>query len=379
MGWGVVLDRQTGEFISAFRTAYENVITGWTSEGRAIVDPSKVARPEDVGSGKRFEVCPPVHGARNLQSPSYSPVTHLYYLGVNNACMIATVVPVEYRPGIVANGVSHTPKRVDGYDYVGEFVAFDPVTGERAWAFRSAGGEAMTASALATAGGIVFGGTVDREFFALDSATGHLLWRTRLNGDISGSPVTFDVDGRQYVAIAAGGKPGPSLSFAGLTNVRLSQGSAALHVFALPDPRDLVAPGRRGAPPTPVQRSGVPTSSASEPGPAAATVVSSGGSGVFTAAQAARGQQVFSQSCANCHRVADQTGAAFHAKWANGGLGTLFSLISKTMPQNAAGSLSKPDYAAIVAYMLRESGYPVGAADLPADPDLLAKVRLPPR
>jgi alcohol dehydrogenase (cytochrome c) len=376
MGWGVVLDRQTGQFISAFRTAYENVITGWSSQGRAIIDPAKITQPEDVGSGKTFEVCPPVHGARNLQSPSYSPVTRLYYLGINNACMTATVVPVAYRPGIVANGVSHTAKRVPGYDYVGEFVAFDPVTGKRAWTYRSSGGEAMTASALSTAGGIVFGGTVDREFFALDSATGRLLWRTRLNGDISGSPITFSVNGRQYVAIAAGGKPAPSTSFAGLTNVRLSQGSAALHVFALPDPRDLQAPGRVGAPPTPVHRSGVSALPAPPVPDRTPTAIAGNASpGLFTAAQAVRGQQVFSESCIKCHRVADQTGAAFRAKWGSGGLGTLFNVISKTMPENAVGSLSTVDYAAIIAYMLRESGYPPGLSDLPADPELLAKAQ----
>ena len=271
-------------------------------------------------------------------------------------------------------------RRVAGYDYVGEFVAFDPVTGKRAWTYRSPGGEAMTASALATAGGIVFGGTVDREFFALDSATGQLLWRTRLNGDISGSPIAFQVSGRQYVAIAAGGKPGPSTSFAGLTNVRLSQGSAALHVFALPDPRDLQPPGRSGAPPTPVERSGVAASPApAGSGRGASAVPASAGPGLFTAAQAARGQEVFSRSCANCHRVADQTGAAFRAKWASGGLGSLFNVISRTMPVNAAGSLSKADYAAIIAFMLGESGYPAGPSELPADPDALAKAQLPSR
>lgn len=368
-GWGFVLDRQTGKFISAFRTAYENVITGWTPDGKAILDPSKIAKPEDAQTGKVYEVCPHLHGARNLQSPSYSPVTGLYYIGINNACMDVSLHPQEYRPGVDFTGAASTPKRAPGYDYVGEFVAFNPVTGKRAWAYRSPGGEAMTASALATDGGIVFGGTVDREFFALDSANGHLLWRTRLNGDISGSPIVYTVAGRQYVAIAAGGKPGPSTSYAGLTNVRLPDGGAVIHVFALPDRRDLQAPGRRGAPLTPVQRSGVQAATPdAAPGPRA----SSTGKGLYTPAQAARGEQVFNQSCLGCHKLADQSGAAFKAKWANGGLGDLFRLISSKMPENAAGSLPKADYAAIVAFMLRESGYPSGSSELPPDPDVLA-------
>jgi len=70
IGWGVVLDRVTGEFLHAFRTAYDNTITGWTEQGRPIFDPRAQAKPEDVDSGKVFEICPHIHGARNLQSPS---------------------------------------------------------------------------------------------------------------------------------------------------------------------------------------------------------------------------------------------------------------------------------------------------------------------
>ena len=83
--------------------------------------------------------------------------------------MEAKVVSVSYVPGRAYTGVTLTAKRAPGYDYVGEFVAFDPVTGKRAWAYRAPGGAAMTASALATAGGVVFGGTADRQFFALDT------------------------------------------------------------------------------------------------------------------------------------------------------------------------------------------------------------------
>ena len=236
MGWGVVLDRQTGEFLHAFKTAYDNVVTGWTPQGRPIVNPALIPTVADVDSGKVFEVCPHLHGARNLQAPSYSPITRLYYLGINNSCMDAKVVSVPYVRGRAYTGVTFTPKRAPGYDYVGEFVAFDPVSGKRAWTYRSPTGAAMTGSALATAGGIVFGGTADREFFALNSDTGALLWQTRLNGDVSGAPITFEVNGRQYVAITAGGRTGPTTSFGPLTNVTLSEGTGAVWVFSASDP-----------------------------------------------------------------------------------------------------------------------------------------------
>ena len=138
-----------------------------------------------------------------------------------------------YVPGRAYAGVSYTPKRVPGYDYVGEFVAFNPVTGTRAWTYRSPNGAAMTASALATAGGVVFGGTADRQFFALHTETGELLWQMRLNGDISGAPITYTIDGVQYVAVAAGGRAAPATSFGPLTNADIPQGTGVMWVFAL--------------------------------------------------------------------------------------------------------------------------------------------------
>ncbi len=232
IGWGVVLDRATGEFLHAFRTAYDNIVTEWTAEGRPVYNPEVVPSPEDVDSDRVFEVCPHLHGARNLNSPSFSPETGLYYVGINNTCMDARFTADE--PGRRYVGMTATPKRVPGYDYVGEFVAFDPVRGERAWEYRPPTGAAMTAAALATGGGIVFGGTADRYFFALDAETGDRLWETRLNGDISGAPVTFEVDGRQYVAVAAGGRIGQTTSFATLTGVDVPQGTGVVWVFALP-------------------------------------------------------------------------------------------------------------------------------------------------
>ena len=235
IGWGVVLDRETGRFIDAFRTGYDNIITGWTDTGSPIYNPDQIPTLEDVDSDKIFEVCPHLHGARNLNSASYSPETGLYYVGINNACMDVTFVSEEYVPGRVFRGMGSRVKMVPGYDYIGEFVAFNPVTGERAWDYRFDSGAPMTAAALSTAGGLVFGGTADRRLFALDAEDGEMLWETRLNGDISGAPVTFEVDGRQYLAVGAGGRIGQTTSYARLTGITLPQGSGVIWVFALPE------------------------------------------------------------------------------------------------------------------------------------------------
>ena len=235
IGWGVVLDRETGRFINAFRTGYDNIITGWTDTGSPIFNPEQIPTLDDVDSDRVFEVCPHFHGARNLNSPSFSPETGLYYVGINNSCMDVTFVSEEYEPGRVYRGIGSRVKMVPGYEYIGEFVAFNPVTGQRAWEYRPESGAAMTASALATAGGIVFGGTADRRFFALDADSGDVLWETRLNGDISGAPVTFEIDGRQYLAVGAGGRIGQTTSYARLTDITLPQGSGVVWVFALPE------------------------------------------------------------------------------------------------------------------------------------------------
>jgi PQQ-dependent dehydrogenase (methanol/ethanol family) len=236
IGWGVILDRETGKFIQAFRTAFDNVVTGWTAAGRPIYNREVVPSPQDQDSGKSFFVCPHLHGARALQSPSYSPLTGLYYLGVNNACMTVSFFTVKFAPNGRYQGMTNGVARfAPGYDYVGEFVAFDPVSGKRAWAYRPPSGAPMAASALATAGGIVFGGTSDRQFFALDNRTGKLLWQMRLNGDISGSPVTFEVNGKQYVAVGAGGRIAQTTTLGPLVKLDVPQGTGVMWVFALPD------------------------------------------------------------------------------------------------------------------------------------------------
>jgi hypothetical protein len=210
----------------------------------------------------------------------------------------------------------------------------------------------MTASALATAGGLVFGGTADRQFFALDSDTGELLWQTRLNGDISGAPVSFEIDDKQYIAVGSGGRAAPTTTLGRLVGVDVPQGTGVMWVFALPDgaPRPIPRPARRD----------LPTRSL--------------GDGVFTEAQAAEGEQRFSQECRACHDPANYTGANFAAKWSDGTLADVYQDISLAMPPANAGGLTPATYASIIAFFASRSGYPVGDAELPADAALLRSI-----
>jgi hypothetical protein len=293
-----------------------------------------------------------LHGARNLQAPSYSPVTGYYYLGVNNSCMNAQVVTPVFLPGRGLTGVTYTASLAPGYDYVGEFVAFDPVTGERAWTYRPPSGAPMTASALATAGGLVFGGTADRQFFALSSDTGELLWQTRLNGDVSGAPVSFEIDGKQYIAVGSGGRAAPTTTLGRLVGVDVPQGTGVMWVFALPDetPRPVPRPARRDR----------PTRSLHD--------------GVFTEAQAAQGEQLFVQNCRGCHDPANYTGENFTAKWSDGTLADVYQDISLAMPPANAGGLTPATYASIVAFFVSRSGFPAGSAELPGDVSQLTAI-----
>lgn len=244
-------------------------------------------------------------------------------------------------------GTSYTPTLAPGYDFVGEFVAFDPVTGTRRWVWQPESGTPMTASALATGGGIVFGGTADRQFFALDDKSSTLLWQTRLNGDISGAPISYQIDGKQYVAITAGGGAGPSSTLGRLVDVDITQGSGMVWVFALPDSSPHQVPR-----PT---RADVPTRSVAQ--------------GVFSAAQAERGEQVYTQQCTGCHAVGNYSGQALLTKWGSGRLSDIYRDISTSMPPSNPGGLSNEDYASIVAYFLRETGYAVGTTEEQLPPD----------
>jgi alcohol dehydrogenase (cytochrome c) len=193
-GFYYVLDRATGEFVAGTAFVKQTWADGLDAKGRAIA--KKGLEPNAEG----ILVYPSIQGAANWHSPSYSPKTNLFYQTAVEMGTIFYKGEAVYKPGIgFTAGGGRTINGDDGWSAVR---ALEATTGKLKWEFKllSAG----RSSLLSTAGGLVFGGTEEGNFFALDSDTGKPLWDTQLGANIRGIPVSFGVDGKQYVAIAAG-------------------------------------------------------------------------------------------------------------------------------------------------------------------------------
>ncbi len=98
--------------------------------------------------------------------------------------------------------------------------------------------------------------------------------------------------------------------------------------------------------------------------------------GVFTAAQAARGERTFDEVCGGCHDAGEFAGARFRLGWVDRSVGELFDIISTLMPEGDPGSLSPGEYAAVVAYLLQLNGYPAGETPLPANLSALQELMI---
>ena len=99
-------------------------------------------------------------------------------------------------------------------------------------------------------------------------------------------------------------------------------------------------------------------------------------SGVYTAAQAKRGEQTYMNVCVACHPAGTYTTDAFRQKWNGAQLSDLFELVASTMPKQEPGSLTANDYADVVAYLLKINGAPTGKQELPADEQAMKKIRI---
>ncbi len=198
-GYVYVLDRQTGEVLSADKFVHVTTSTGFDLKNGLVVE-DKAKAP---GLGKTVkDLCPSAPGGKDWQPSSWSPRTGLLYIPHNNLCMDMEGVEANYIAGTPYVGASVKMYAGPGGNR-GEFSAWDPVRQRKVWSIK----EKFPAwsGALATAGDIVFYGTMDRDFKAVDARSGELLWKFRTGSGIIGQPISFrGPDGKQYIAIADG-------------------------------------------------------------------------------------------------------------------------------------------------------------------------------
>ncbi len=199
--YAYTIDRTTGEVLVAKNFAYQNWSTGFDMKtGRPIVDPAREPKP-----GVALDrVCPPDIGQKDWEPPAFSPHTGLLYVGIFNICMKLTDHKVSYIPGTPYDGMEMKRFSVDGKDGDwGGFIAWNPATGKRVWSISEK--FMVMSGAMATASDLVFYGTSDGWFRAVDAWTGKVMWSEKLGSGIISQPITYlGPDGRQYVAVEAG-------------------------------------------------------------------------------------------------------------------------------------------------------------------------------
>jgi len=190
-----VLDRETGEFLLGKPYAKQTWADGLDENGRPIV------RPNTAPTAEGTLVSPAITGGSNWWSPSYSPKTGLLYVMAYDGETKYFVRPVEYEQGeSFRGGGGETPLPADSYFTAVR--AISPQTGDILWEFPVQ--PRSTSGLLSTAGDLVFGGTADGFFFALDAQTGEELWHIYVGGRVHAGPMSYAVDGKQYVTVAAG-------------------------------------------------------------------------------------------------------------------------------------------------------------------------------
>ena len=234
---GVVytLDRETGEFLWATPTVFQNIIKNIDgASGEVTENPDVVFRETE----QVVFVCPTWLGGKNWETGTYSPLTNTMYFPLRNTCadMMATAdfdtqrnTELEreiLRGGLALYSLAARHRMAPDTQNLGTVRAINAETGRTEWLYEQRAG---TTSLMATGGGLVFGGDANGRFRAHDHETGEVLWEINLGSPVVGFPISYAVDGKQYVSV----NTGPWLGSIGTPELRPSRGTN-LFIFALP-------------------------------------------------------------------------------------------------------------------------------------------------
>ena len=224
-GFAYLLDRRNGKLLRAHKF---DPSVNWASEinltsGRPVLNPAMMTKEGVNVKG----ICPAAQGAKNHQPASYDPKTKLFYVGTNHICMDYEAFTVRYRAGFPYVGATLSMFPANNGDVRGRLIAFDPVSGQTKWAVDEKW--QVYSGPLTTDSGVLFFGTLDGWFKAVDQATGKVLYEFLTPSGIIGNPMTYMHKGKQYVAVLTGVGGWAAIGLAeGLTKGTEGLGAVAL-------------------------------------------------------------------------------------------------------------------------------------------------------
>jgi PQQ-dependent dehydrogenase (methanol/ethanol family) len=199
-GFAYLLDRRSGKPIAANKF---DPSVNWAERvdletGRPIVAAGKMTQADTNTKG----VCPAAQGAKNMQPISYDAKTKLFYAGTNHICMDYQPFTVKYKSGFPYVGATVSMFPADNGNVRGRLIAFDSVSGQTKWAVDET--FQVYSGTLSTDGGLIFYGTLDGWFKAVDKATGKVLYQFHTPSGIISNPITYTHNGKQFVAVLTG-------------------------------------------------------------------------------------------------------------------------------------------------------------------------------
>jgi len=225
------LDREKGNFIDLKETINQNIYK------KVDRNKGKVVYRDDIllsKIDKPFSACPGIYGGHNWQAVSYDPESYLMVIPLHQLCADMIGRYVERKEGGGGYGANSRNYKMDNTNgNVGKLVTIDIRNMEKIWQYEQ--NAMFLTGSLSTAGGLTFIGDLDRKFMAFDTKTGILLWDTTLGSALHGFPVTYAVNGKQYIAVQTGMGVFRAMTSVISPDIYQPEGGNTIYVFELQD------------------------------------------------------------------------------------------------------------------------------------------------